>query len=99
MTDREKILAKCKAESGVGDEAEMRGLRYENARLTPIIRALLTDRERLIAALNIFKEIGDMGPEDTVMTFVEDPSVIEYAAQAIAQSAQTTREILNEEKT
>lgn len=89
MTDREKILAKCKAESGVGDEAEMRGLRYENARLTPILRALLTDRERLIAAVRETRRaLMDLsGSEPEMLT------------KLLAQSAQTTREILNEEKT
>lgn len=49
------------------------------------LRFLLEQNERLRAALEIFKQIGDMGPEDTVMTFVEDPSVIDYAREALAQ--------------
>lgn len=105
MTDAEKILAKCddirklalEFEVTPGCKTYLNTLAGHCLRTLKVIEVLAKDCERLIEALSIFKEIGDMGPEDTVMTFVEDPSVIEYAAQALAQSAQTTREIIGGE--
>lgn len=58
----------------------------ESARLEPLILALAS----AVEALEHFKAIGDMGPEDTVMTFVEDPSNIEYADEALT----TLRQVL-----
>lgn len=84
-----KRLEAAESNGGAGQNI-IRGITDEAIEL---MQAAPTDLARLIQiveiqreALEIFKGIGDMGYEDTVMTFVEDPSVIDYAKKAIAKA-------------
>lgn len=55
-------------------------LDIKHQRLKPLLDALI----ECVGALDIFKGIADMSRDDVVMTFAEDPSVIDYAVQPLA---------------